>query len=61
MALAFDLVRTFFRGIKQVQYISIYRKREGEGIKGKDPERSGKITANQSFYFRNNNGGYEPI
>ena len=43
MALAFDPNRTFFRGIKQVQTnTSIYRKREGKGIKGRMQKEAGK-------------------
>ena len=35
--------------------------KERRGIKGSIQKKSVKIIANQSFYFRNNIGGYEPI
>ena len=51
MALAFNLVRTFFRGIKQVQTNTypFIDKEKGKRL-GKDPQRSGKIIANQYCY-----------
>ena len=38
---------------KQVQnkYISIYKRKEGKGIKGRIQKKAGEFIANQSFYF----------
>ena len=45
MALAFDPNRTFFKGINKYKQIhtSIYRKREGKGIKRRIQKEAGKL------------------
>ena len=52
--MAFDPIRT------NTNTYPFIDKEKGKRL-GKDPQRSGKITANHSFYFRNNIGGYEPM